>query len=108
MHRYNQDNLIITADHGFIHQNRPIHEVDYSPVEVRGAKITHRDRRFVLGSGLEETSGLTRLTAKAAGLEEGGAEMLIPRSIGRLRLSGPGSRFVNGGRRSRRWSCRSS
>lgn len=90
------NNLIITADHGFIYQNRPIHEGDYSPAEVRGEKITHRDRRFVLGTGLEETAGLTRFTAKAAGLE-GETEMLIPRSIGRLRLSGSGSRFVHGG-----------
>jgi uncharacterized protein (TIGR02687 family) len=89
-------NLIITADHGFIYQNRPIHEGDYSPAEIRGAKITHRDRRFILGSGLEETSGLTRFTARSAGLE-GETEMLIPRSILRLRLSGSGSRFVHGG-----------
>jgi uncharacterized protein (TIGR02687 family) len=90
------NNLIITADHGFIYQNRPIHEGDYSPAEVRGEKITHRDRRFVLGTGLEQTDGLTRFTPKAAGLE-GETEMLIPRSIGRLRLSGSGSRFVHGG-----------
>lgn len=90
------NNLVITADHGFIYQNRPIHEGDYSTAEVRGAKITHRDRRFVLGAGLEAASGLTRFTAKAAGLE-GETEMLIPRSISRLRLSGSGSRFVHGG-----------
>jgi len=92
----NASNLIITADHGFIFQNRPIHEGDYSPAEVRGETITHRDRRFVLGTGLEETDGLTRFTPKAAGLE-GETEVLIPRSIGRLRLSGSGSRFVHGG-----------
>jgi uncharacterized protein (TIGR02687 family) len=92
----NASNLIITADHGFIFQNRPIHEGDYSPAEVRGETITHRDRRFVLGTGLEETDGLTRRTAREAGLE-GETEMLIPRSIGRLRLSGSGSRFVHGG-----------
>lgn len=92
----NASNMIVTADHGFIYQNRPIHEGDYSPAEVRGAKITHRDRRFVLGSGLEETPGLTRFSSKAAGLQ-GETEILIPRSIGRLRLSGSGSRFVHGG-----------
>lgn len=92
----NANNLIVTADHGFIFQNRPIHEGDYSPAEVRGKKITHRDRRFVLGTGLEETPGLTWFTSRAAGLE-GETEILIPRSIGRLRLSGSGSRFVHGG-----------
>lgn len=92
----NASNLIVTADHGFIYQNRPIHEGDYSPAEIRGQKITHRDRRFLLGAGLEETAGLTRFTSRAAGLE-GETEILIPRSIGRLRLSGSGSRFVHGG-----------
>lgn len=92
----NASNLIVTADHGFIYQNRPIHEGDYSPAEVRGEKITHRDRRFVLGTRLEETPGLTLFGSKAAGLE-GETEILIPRSIGRLRLSGSGSRFVHGG-----------
>ena len=92
----NANNLIITADHGFIFQNRPIHEGDYSPAEVRGDRLTYKNRRFVLGTGLEETDGLTRFTAREAGLE-GDTEILIPRSIGRLRLSGSGARFVHGG-----------
>lgn len=92
----NATNFLVTADHGFIYQNRPIHESDYSLAEVRGEKITHRDRRFILGSGLEKTDGVMYFTSKAAGLE-GDAEILIPRSIGRLRLSGSGSRFVHGG-----------
>lgn len=92
----NATNMLVTADHGFIYQNRAIHEGDFSPAEVDGEKITHRDRRFVLGTGLRKTEGLSRFTSRDVGLE-GETEILIPRSIARLRLSGSGSRYVHGG-----------
>ncbi|MBN2887024.1 MAG: BREX-1 system phosphatase PglZ type A [Chromatiaceae bacterium] len=92
----NVSNLLITADHGFLYQHHPLEESDYSGAEVEGEDIRYRDRRFVLGSGLRETPGLRHFSAQAVGLE-GTTELLIPKSINRLRLSGSGSRFVHGG-----------
>ena len=92
----NANNILITADHGFIYQNRAIEESDFSGVEASGNQILYRDRRFVLGKGLNESSSLHKFTAAELGLI-GDIEVQIPKSINRLRLKGSGSRFVHGG-----------
>lgn len=92
----NVTNMIVTADHGFIYQNRPLDESDFAASEPEGDEILFRDRRFVLGHGLAETGSFKKFTSKAAGLS-GDVEMLLPKSISRLRLKGSGSRYVHGG-----------
>ena len=92
----NANNLLVTSDHGFIYQNRAIDESDFSAVDVEGKQILFRDRRFVLGKGLTETSSFHKFTSEQLGLV-GNVEVQIPKSINRLRLKGSGSRFVHGG-----------
>jgi uncharacterized protein (TIGR02687 family) len=92
----NANNLLVTADHGFIYQNRAIDESDFSGEEAEGEVILFRDRRFVLGRGLKEVPGLRKFTPSELGLS-GEVEVQIPKSINRLRLKGSGSRFVHGG-----------
>jgi uncharacterized protein (TIGR02687 family) len=92
----NVNNMLITADHGFIYQNRTIDESDFSGVEAKGDNVLFRDRRFVLGNGLVDQPSLRKFSAKNIGLE-GGLEIQIPKSINRLRLKGSGSRYVHGG-----------
>jgi uncharacterized protein (TIGR02687 family) len=92
----NANNLLVTSDHGFIYQNRPIDESDYSWVEAEGDQILYRNRRFVLGKGLAEASSLRKFTSEQLGLV-GEVEAQIPKSINRLRLKGSGSRFAHGG-----------
>lgn len=92
----NASSVLVTADHGFIYQHRPIEESDFSSAPVEGAAILFRNRRFVLGYGLKANQGLRRFTAGEASLQ-GTVEMLIPKSINRLRRQGSGSRYVHGG-----------
>jgi uncharacterized protein (TIGR02687 family) len=92
----NAANMLVTADHGFIYQHRPIEESDFSSAPMEGAAILFRNRRFVLGHGLKANQGLRRFTAAEANLQ-GTVEMLIPKSINRLRRQGSGSRYVHGG-----------
>lgn len=92
----NANNLLVTSDHGFIYQNRAIDESDFSGVDAEGEQILFRDRRFVLGKGLAEASSLHKFYPEQVGLA-GEVEVLIPKSINRLRLKGSGSRFVHGG-----------
>lgn len=92
----NASNLLVTADHGFIYQNRPIEESDYLTVAADGDEVLYRGRRFVLGRGLKANPSLRTFAPEQLGL--GGAlEVQIPKSINRLRLQGSGSRFVHGG-----------
>ncbi|MBB1438396.1 BREX-1 system phosphatase PglZ type A [Shewanella sp. SG41-4] len=92
---YNASNVLITADHGFIYQNRALEESDFVSTDVPG-DIHYRDRRFLLGKNLTATDAVKVFSAPQLGLT-GEVHAAIPKGIQRLRLSGSGSRFVHGG-----------
>ncbi|MEP3855731.1 MAG: BREX-1 system phosphatase PglZ type A [Porticoccus sp.] len=92
----NANNLLITADHGFIYQNCELDESDFLGDAVSGDDIRYRDRRFVLGKGLSASPAFHHFSSEQLGLD-GEMEVQIPKSINRLRLKGSGSRFVHGG-----------
>jgi uncharacterized protein (TIGR02687 family) len=92
----NVTNMLVTADHGFIYQNQVLDESDFAGQDPQGAEIKKRNRRFVLGRGLVETSSFKHFTSPQVGLD-GDLEILIPKSINRLRVRGAGSRYVHGG-----------
>jgi uncharacterized protein (TIGR02687 family) len=92
----NANNLLVTADHGFIYQNRELDESDFLSVPANGDNILYRDRRFVLGKGLAPSPAFHHFSSEQLGLD-GDMEVQVPKSINRLRLKGSGSRFVHGG-----------
>lgn len=92
----NASNLLVTADHGFLYQNRALEESDFASIDAEGEQILCRDRRFVLGKGLRANQSLRTFQSAQLGLA-GAMEVQIPKSINRLRLKGSGSRFVHGG-----------
>ncbi|MBD3820863.1 MAG: BREX-1 system phosphatase PglZ type A [Thiotrichales bacterium] len=92
----NATNLLITADHGFIYQHRPLEESDFSQAEPKGSPIFYRDRRFVLGKNLTPSTSLHTFRSAQLGLA-GDVEVQLSKSINRMRLQGSGSRFVHGG-----------
>jgi uncharacterized protein (TIGR02687 family) len=91
----NASNVLVTADHGFIYQNRVLEESDFLVSEPVG-DIHYRNRRFVLGTGLHSNASFKSFMPAQLGLE-GTMEVQIPKSINRLRQKGSGSRFVHGG-----------
>ncbi|MBU4294444.1 MAG: BREX-1 system phosphatase PglZ type A [Desulfobulbaceae bacterium] len=92
----NATNMLITSDHGFIYQNKPLDESDFTSAEPQGEIILHRDRRFIVGKGLQKHTSLRYFTAEELGLA-GDVEIQISKSINRMRLKGSGSRYVHGG-----------
>lgn len=92
----NASHVLVTADHGFIYQNQPLQESDFVSAEPEGASILYRDRRFVLGRGLQEQSSFKTWQPEQLSLG-GSLQVQMPKSIQRLRLQGSGSRFVHGG-----------
>jgi uncharacterized protein (TIGR02687 family) len=92
----NFSNILITADHGFIYQHRAIAETDFSVADPTGDEILFKNRRFVIGRGLNETAGMKKFSSAELGLA-GNLDVLIPNSINRMRVKGAGSRFVHGG-----------
>ena len=92
----NVTNMIVTADHGFIYQDRALAESDFSSGEAKGVEIIQNNRRFVVGRGLVASPSFKKFSAGEVGLQ-GDLEILIPKSINRLRQQGTGSRYVHGG-----------
>ena len=92
----NYTTILITSDHGFIYQNSVLEESDFTGIDVSGEDVQYRDRRFVLGTGLQATPSVKKFRASQLGLQ-GEIEVVIPKSIHRLRLKGSGSRYVHGG-----------
>jgi len=88
-------NVLITADHGHLYQTEQTPVSDFLSGQVSGdtEKI---NRRFVLGRNLEAGPGLMHLTTEQLGLS-GDLDVVIPKSVNRLRRSGSGSRYVHGG-----------
>ncbi len=92
----NATNLLVTADHGFVYQARPLQDSDFLSAAPDGAEILYKDRRFVLGRGLRSHPSFRTFVPEQLGLADG-PEIQVPKSINRLRLQGSGSRFVHGG-----------
>lgn len=92
----NLTNFIITSDHGFIYQNQILDESDFAAKDVEGMEINYRHRRFVIGKGLTSNAGMKSFKASELGLT-GDFQVMIPKSINRLRQQGSGSRYVHGG-----------
>jgi len=91
----NGTNMFITADHGFLYQNNELVDSDFSIGEVKG-EIWKESRRYVIGKNLKGDASTKHFTADQLNLA-GDAEVLIPKSINRIRVKGAGSRYVHGG-----------
>lgn len=92
----NVTNMVVTADHGFIYQHRVLDESDFASRQPAGDQILNTNRRFVLGHGLDQNPSFKKFTSAQLGLD-GEMEVLLPKSINRLRVRGAGSRYVHGG-----------
>ena len=88
-------NMIITSDHGFIYQHNELEESDYSDSKHTG-EIWKENRRFILGKNLTNDSATKAFKSEELVLKSG-VDVLIPKSINRLRIKGAGSRFIHGG-----------
>lgn len=95
IYNMNGNNMIITADHGFIYQHNELEESDFS-LSNHSGEVWKENRRFVIGKDLTNDNVTKKFTGENVGLQSG-IDILIPKSINRLRIKGAGSRFVHGG-----------
>lgn len=95
IYNMNGNNMIITADHGFIYQHNELEESDFS-LSNHSGEVWKENRRFVIGKDLTNDNVTKKFTGENVRLQSG-IDILIPKSINRLRIKGAGSRFVHGG-----------
>lgn len=91
----NGNNMIITADHGYLYQHNRLDESDFTGFSPNGT-LYKTSRRFVLGKNLAHSSSVQTWKGDALGFSDD-TEAQIPKSINRIRIQGAGSRFVHGG-----------
>jgi uncharacterized protein (TIGR02687 family) len=91
----NGNNMLLTADHGFLFQQEPLDKGD-STALPDAAEWTNRNRRFAIGRGITESSATKVFEASQLGLS-GDWSCAFPVSLGRFPLQGSGKRYVHGG-----------
>lgn len=91
----NGSNMMITSDHGYIYQYMELDESDF--MSLKDIDTTWKsNRRFVIGTNLPKDN--TTKAFKGADLNiASDIDVLIPKSINRIKIKGAGSRFVHGG-----------
>ena len=92
----NVNNILITADHGFLYQDTPLSEHNYLSVKPQGDTLMSVNHRFVLGCGLKRDQAFTTFTSAQLGMT-GDIEVQVPASVHRIRAAGSGVRYVHGG-----------
>ena len=90
----NINNLIITADHGFLYRMTPVPEEDMA--EDKFPDTASVDRRYVIGTGLQSSHSSRHFNASDLGLA-GDMEVVIPNGIMRFRQKGNSGRYAHGG-----------
>lgn len=92
----NANNIVITADHGFLYQHRALEDSDFlSDSDVSG-NVLYRHRRFILGTDLKSNAALMHFSSQQLGLN-GDIEVMLPMANQRIKRQGSGSRYVHGG-----------
>lgn len=92
----NVNNILVTADHGFLYQTSNPDESDFARMDGIDGEELVRNRRFILGRNLAAQPGMRHFTADQLGIS-GDIEALVPTGLCRIRLQGSGSKFVHGG-----------
>ncbi len=91
----NGNNMLLTADHGFLFQQSEVAEADDLPLPVAGEWLM-KNRRFALGRSIAKNPAVKTFAATDLGLS-GDWQVTFPLSLGRFPLSGSGKRYVHGG-----------
>lgn len=93
----NVNNLLVTADHGFLYQDTDLEDWAYASEKPEAMSVSYSSgRRYTLGHGFVPKDALTTFTADQLGLE-GELEVQFPNGFQRFRKPGAGSRYVHGG-----------
>ncbi len=91
----NGNNMLITSDHGYVYQYSDLDESDFLTTRHSG-DIWKENRRFVIGEDLKGDDTTKAFKGSELNIDSN-VNVLIPKSVNRLRISGAGSRFVHGG-----------
>ncbi len=96
INRLNGSHVLLTADHGFLFQQKALIEADKTSLKSKPTGTIEAKKRYILGERLpsDESYWKGRIVDTANG--EGETEFLLPKGAQRFHFIG-GARFVHGG-----------
>ena len=92
---YNVSKVIITADHGFLYNDREIEDKDLENISDSNPLTTH-NRYFITSSISQQSLGYSIPLSKTTAFIDD-VFVTIPHSVNRYRKQGVGHQFVHGG-----------
>lgn len=92
----NANNIIITADHGFLYQRDKLDDDQYLDDKIVLDENDQKMRRCIIQKNIKDSPNLLIYNAEDLGLG-GDTQIALPLAGQRLRQSGSGSRYVHGG-----------
>ncbi len=92
----NANNIIITADHGFLYQRDELSEDQFLDDKIKLGENDMKLRRCIIGKKIEQSPNLLIYKAEDLNLA-GDVQIAIPLASQRMRQAGSGSRYVHGG-----------
>ena len=96
INEFNGSQVLITADHGFLFQDRFPEAPDRSGLEAKPAGTLKAKKRYLLGKELGNAPNVWHGAVKTTAGIEGDMEFWIPRGANRFHFVG-GARFAHGG-----------
>ncbi|KPA18532.1 hypothetical protein MHK_001235 [Candidatus Magnetomorum sp. HK-1] len=92
----NGTKVFITADHGFIYQDKPPAPIDKSTLDVNPKEELKKHKRFVLAHNLDKSDNAFWGSTKDTAHTDTDAKFLIPKGTNRFNFVG-GAKFYHGG-----------
>jgi uncharacterized protein (TIGR02687 family) len=92
---YNVAKVIITADHGFLYNDREIEDKDLETISDPNPMTSH-NRYFITSSKSQQSLGYSIPLSKTTAFNDN-VFVTIPHSVNRYRKQGVGHQFVHGG-----------
>jgi uncharacterized protein (TIGR02687 family) len=92
---YNVAKVIITADHGFLYNDREIEDKDLESISDPNPMTSH-NRYFITSSKSQQSLGYSVPLSKTTAFNDD-VFVTIPHSVNRYRKQGVGHQFVHGG-----------
>ncbi len=92
----NGTRVIITADHGFIYQEKAPQPIDKSTLEINSENTVKTHKRFIMGKNLGQQYNAISGNTKTTSNTDAEMEFLLPKGTNRYNFVG-GARFFHGG-----------
>ncbi|MDB5531485.1 MAG: hypothetical protein JWR51_4588 [Devosia sp.] len=92
----NGNNIVITADHGFLFQETPPSQVERNAIDIKSDDATKSKKRYVIGKNLGESDRAWHGKMSTTSNVRDDTEFWVPKGANLFHFVG-GARFVHGG-----------